>query len=87
MYGVDIDLTSGGCAALFLPQNHPRYDEFSDPVIKDIKFEHSEKSAKLRGYYPSNGMQEIYRRLRAGGKSFSLVRPNHHLVTITGHEN
>ena len=80
-YGPKISLTSGGCAAVFLPEAHPQFHSLHGPIIKDIKFSQTDKAAHLAGYYPSNGM-EIISELLNSKKEFTLIRPHQHQVTV-----
>lgn len=85
-YGSGIELTSGGCAAVFIPATHPLFETVSGPIIQDIKFASSTETAKLIGYYPSNGMEAIFTQLQTAKKEFTLIRPHQHQVTVYPYE-
>jgi hypothetical protein len=85
-YGAGIELTSGGCAAVFIPSTHPLFASLPGPIIQDIKFASSTEPAKLTEYYPSNGMEAIYTQLQTAQKEFTLLRPHQHQVTVYAYE-
>lgn len=85
-YGSKVELTSGGCAALFIPESHPLFNQISGPIIQDIKFETTTEEASFKNYYPANGMEIIAPLLHSGIKSFSIIRPHHHQITVITHE-
>lgn len=90
-YGPKITLESGACAGLFIPERCPQFAQGPGPVIADIKI----KKLKISGmgneyasssYFPSNGLEDIYCRLKSTG-TIQYERPNNHLIEVSFYEN
>lgn len=86
-YPVEVEMLSGGCAALFIPDTHPDFAKLPGPVIKDIRFSHSDEKASFKKYYPANGMVEMARKLSESTSTFSLIRPYKNKVTVVTRED
>jgi hypothetical protein len=86
-YQDNVEFIAGGCGGLFVPDDHPLFHALQGPIIKDIKFETTEKAQKFSNYYPSNGLEAIFEQLKQTTSTFSLLRPKGHQVTIVCHEH
>jgi hypothetical protein len=87
-YENNVELVSGACAGLFIPEHSPLFKILNGPVISDIKFQpraytHEDTFAD---YYPANGLENIYEGLK-NSFSFSVNRPNNIQINISAHEN
>ena len=83
-YKGKVDLVSGACAALFLPETSPLFKTHSGPVLADInitklKESHSEH---FSSYYPANGLEAICEKLQTS-LSFTINRPKNYQVKIS----
>lgn len=83
LYHEQVQLISGSCAGLFLPQSSPFYHHFKSPAISDIQIKTIESSHTefFPSYYPSNGLELIYEMLKTSS-SFTFNRPQNYQIQI-----
>ncbi len=86
VYKGKVELTTGGCAAFFIPSTHPKFRELKGKIISDIKFSSADTKDVFTDYYPAGGMESIAKVLELTGKK-EYEKPGHHKVTIITDEN